>query len=138
MDITMQAFIHPPGAVQGFEVCRSYFRDMYWTFEQMLAHHTVGGCNICAGDVIASGTVSSKDCAPGGAPANGCLLEATKNGQVPMRMAPGVERSWLLDGDSVEMRAWCGEGKARVGFGPCNMTVLPPRSDLCEKETLLK
>jgi fumarylacetoacetase len=94
----------------------------------MLAHHTVGGCNIRAGDIIASGTVSSKANEEKGPPANGCLLEVTKNGQEPLKLATEVERCWVEDGDSVRMRAWCGEGDMRVGFGPCDVTVLPARS----------
>jgi fumarylacetoacetase len=128
LDITMQASIHPGGSPNGFKVCRSHFRDLYWTFEQMLAHHTVGGCNIRTGDIIASGTVSSKGTKEGGPPAKGCLLEVTKNGQEPLKLAPEVERCWLEDGDTVQMRAWCGEGPTRVGFGPCDMTVLPARA----------
>jgi fumarylacetoacetase len=86
----------------------------------MLCHHTAGGCNIRAGDIIASGTVSSR-----GPEARGCLLELTKNGSKPLQLEEGMTRAWLQDGDVVRMRAFCGSGPNRVGFGVCEMTVLP-------------
>ena len=30
----------------------------YWTMKQQLAHHTVTGCNMRPGDLLASGTIS--------------------------------------------------------------------------------
>lgn len=123
--ITMQASIRPAGSEQSFETCRSRFQDVYWTCEQMLAHHTLGGCNIRAGDVIASGTVSSRPDTWHTGRTQGCLLELTENGKTPVELSAGETRTWLRDGDAVEMRAWCGEGQQRVGFGPCDVTVLP-------------
>ena len=119
-----------------FCICRSNFADVYWTFEQMLAHHTLGGCNIRAGDIMASGTISSPAPADVAATAgdersrtHGCLLEATANGQRPLQLAPGVERRWLQDGDTVQLRAVARCGTARVGFGPCDMLLLPARDE---------
>lgn len=89
---------------------------------QMLAHHTAGGCNIRAGDVIASGTISSAG--PG---TQGCLLELTKNGREPLWLGGSWKRSWIEDGDTVSMHAVCDNGSQRIGFGPCSVTFAPAR-----------
>lgn len=86
----------------------------------MLTHHTAGGCNIRAGDVIASGTVSSD-----GPKAQGCLLELTHNGIDPVDLGGAWQRCWLEDGDTVIMRGICDNGSQRIGFGPCNVTIAP-------------
>lgn len=58
-DITMFSSLTPAGCSQAQPVAMSMFKDVYWTFEQMIAHHTVGGCNLRPGDLLGSGTVSS-------------------------------------------------------------------------------
>ena len=143
LDIQMTAAVRPAGSPSAFRTCASNFRDVYWTFEQMLAHHTLGGCCIRAGDIIASGTVSSPPPHDGeaggdgdGSAGNGddglmrtkgCLLELTENGKKPVKLGDGSQRTWLEDGDSVEMHAWCESRSVRIGFGECNMTLLPAR-----------
>lgn len=133
LDIHMQAFIRPQGSPSAFQTSRCNFRDVYWTFEQMVAHHTLGGCNIRAGDIIASGTVSSPAPPAGDAiddrpQTKGCLLELTENGKTAVQLEPGMERRWLEDGDAVEMRAWCQAASIRIGFGTCDMLLLPPHT----------
>lgn len=117
-DVTMKVEIKPDICEQQFTVSTARFRDLYWTFEQMLTHHTVSGCNIKAGDIIASGTVSSE-----GERAQGCLLELTENGKVPLQLSAGCERVWLQNGDIVSMTAVADNGTVRVGFGPCKTIV---------------
>jgi fumarylacetoacetase len=100
---------------------RSHLSTMYWTFAQLVAHHTSNGCNLRAGDLLASGTVSgpSED-------ARGCLLELTWRGQRPVTLPTGETRAFLEDGDEVLMRGWCArEGYRRIGFGECRGTVAP-------------
>jgi fumarylacetoacetase len=92
-------------------VCESNMRTMYWTFPQMLAHHTLGGCSLNTGDILASGTVSGS-----GSGENGCLLEATWGGSKPITLADGTTRGFLEDGDEVRFTAAAGVG---VGFGDC-------------------
>jgi len=75
---------------------RSNFRDMYWTMAQMLTHHASNGCNLRAGDLLASGTVSGAD-----KTARGCLLELTARGQNPVTLPTGEQRKFLEDGDEV-------------------------------------
>jgi fumarylacetoacetase len=100
---------------------QSSFRHAYWTVAQMVAHHTVNGCNLRPGDLFGSGTQS------GPAPEEaGSLLELTNGNKQSVKLANGEERRFLEDGDCVIFRAWCArEGAARIGFGECRGTVLP-------------
>jgi fumarylacetoacetase len=100
---------------------RSNFRDMYWTMAQMLTHHTSNGCNLRAGDLLASGTVSGADPS-----ARGCLLELTSRGKDPVTLPTGEQRKFLEDGDEVMFRGFCErEGFRRIGLGSCRGTILP-------------
>jgi len=96
-------------------------QDLYWTFAQMLTHHTSNGCNLQPGDLIASGTVSgaTKD-------SPGCLIELTGRGAEPINLPTGEVRRFLQDGDEVIFRGYCErEGFRRIGFGECRGIVTP-------------
>jgi fumarylacetoacetase len=98
----------------------SNFGDSYWTVSQMVAHHTVNGCNLRPGDMLGSGTQSG----PGPEQA-GSLLELTANGNAVIKLPNGEQRTFLEDGDTVVLRGWCSKpGAARIGFGECIGTVL--------------
>jgi fumarylacetoacetase len=99
----------------------SNFRDSWWTVAQMLAHHTVNGCNLEPGDLLGSGTQS------GALPEQaGSLLELSAGGRNPITLADGETRAFLEDGDRVTLRGWCERpGFARIGFGEAAATVLP-------------
>ena len=104
-------------------VSRGDLRDMYWTFAQMLAHHTCNGCDLRPGDLLASGTVSGPDPA-----SRGCLLEMTRGGADPIQLPDGTQRTFLEDGDEVSLRAFCQRsGAVRIGFGECSGMVTPAR-----------
>jgi fumarylacetoacetase len=93
---------------------------MYWTFAQMLTHHTSGGCNLQAGDLLGSGTISGPEKS-----SRGCLLELTWKGTDPVSLPTGETRMFLQDGDEVVMKAWCEkEGFARIGFGECSGEIM--------------
>ena len=99
-----------------FLVGRTKFQYQYWTFAQMLAHHTSNGCNLRPGDLLGSGTVSGPE--PG---AHGCLLERTE----PLVLPSGESRTFLQDGDEVILRGYAEqEGARRIGFGECRGTLL--------------
>jgi fumarylacetoacetase len=99
----------------------SNFRDSYWTLAQLVAHHTVNGCNLQAGDLLGSGTQSAPDPGQGGS-----LLELTLGGKQPLKLANGETRAFLEDGDTVTLRAHCArQGIRRIGFGECRGTVMP-------------
>jgi fumarylacetoacetase len=100
---------------------RSNFRDMYWTMAQMLTHHGSNGCNLRAGDLLASGTVSGSE-----KTARGCLLELTARGKDPVTLTTGEQRKFLEDGDEVILRGFCErDGFRRIGLGECRGTILP-------------
>jgi fumarylacetoacetase len=93
-------------------ICRSNFKNLYWNMSQQLAHHTVNGCNVNVGDVLASGTIS------GSTPDSyGSLLELTWRGTKPIQLPDGSERTFLQDGDTVTLRGWCERDGLRIGFG---------------------
>ncbi|MEK9721178.1 MAG: fumarylacetoacetase [Quisquiliibacterium sp.] len=102
---------------------QSNFRHAYWTIAQMLAHHTSAGCNLQPGDLIGTGTQSGPTPEEAGA-----LIELTRGGREPLELDGGQTRTFLRDGDSVMLRAWCErDGATRIGFGECRGEVLPPR-----------
>lgn len=98
---------------------RTSFSHSYWTVAQMVAHHTVGGCNLNPGDLFGSGTQSGPDTGEGGA-----LIELSEGGKRPVPLGNGEIRTFLEDGDTVILRGWCERpGYARIGFGECRGTV---------------
>ena len=105
-------------------ISTSNTRDLYWSFAQMITHHTGNGCNLQPGDILASGTVSGPT--PG---SEGCLLEITQRGAVPLRLPNGELREFLADGDEVILRAHCHhEGLPKLIFGECRGIIQPAAS----------
>jgi fumarylacetoacetase len=105
----------------GDRVSGSNYRDAYWTVAQLVAHHTVSGCNLRPGDLFGSGTLSGSRLEEAGS-----LLELTSGGKNPITLSNGETRSFLLDGDTVILRAFCQrDGYRRIGFGECRGTVMP-------------
>ena len=101
-------------------VSQSNFKYMYWNMEQQLAHHTVNGCNICVGDMYASGTIS------GPTPESyGSMLELTWGGKNPIAMPDGTDRKFIQDGDTVVLKGYCEKDGIRVGFGECSGQIIP-------------
>jgi fumarylacetoacetase len=99
----------------------STFRDSYWTVGQLVAHHTVNGCNLGTGDLLGSGTQSGPT--PGEA---GSLLELSEGGKRPLTLDSGESRTFVADGDRVIFRGCCQrEGFVRVGFGEVSAVVEP-------------
>jgi fumarylacetoacetase len=107
---------------QGLHVlCTTSYRHAYWTLAHMVAHHTVNGCNLQAGDLLGTGTLSGPEASQAGA-----LIELTQGGKLPVTLPDGSQRTFLNDGDEVTLRGWCQrDGAARIGFGECRATVLP-------------
>jgi fumarylacetoacetase len=123
-DITLEVWLQTPKLQAPQRLMSSNFRDAYWSIAQLVAHHTVNGCNLQPGDLLGSGTISGP--APG---QGGSLLELTAGGKQPLRLANGEVRAFLEDGDTVLLRAHCERpGFRRIGFGVCAGTVLPARA----------
>ncbi len=118
-DINLEVEIIPESG-KGKTVSHSNFKYMYWNMAQQLAHHTVNGCNICVGDMYASGTIS------GPTPDSyGSMLEITWQGKNPVKMPDGTERKFIQDGDTVVMKGYCEKDGVRIGFGECSGKILP-------------
>lgn len=119
-DIELQVDITTSSLPQPTTLCRSNFRYLYWSLAQQVAHHTVTGCNLRCGDLIASGTIS------GPTPDSfGCMLELAWKGERPIELPDGSTRTMLQDGDTITMSAMCRGEHYRVGFGEVSGTVLP-------------
>ncbi|KAI7814383.1 fumarylacetoacetase [Triplophysa rosa] len=101
-------------------ICKSNFKYMYWTMKQQLAHHTVNGCNVRPGDLLASGTISGPD-----PDSFGSMLELSWRGSKTIDLSNGETRTFLKDGDEVTLTGYC-EGRGyRVGFGRCEGKIIP-------------
>lgn len=126
-DIQLEVLLQTPrlreAHSEGASICRTSYRHAYWTIAQMVAHHTVNGCNLQPGDLFGSGTLSGPTLDQAGA-----LIELTQGGKQPLTLPGGETRTFLEDGDSVTLRGWCEKpGVARIGFGACTGAVLPAR-----------
>jgi fumarylacetoacetase len=111
-DIQIEVRLQTSTMTEPATICRSNFKHLYWNFCQQVAHHTVNGCNLRPGDLLASGTIS------GPAPdARGSLLELTEGGKQPLALPGGQTRRFLEDGDRVTLTGWCQGDGYRVGFG---------------------
>jgi fumarylacetoacetase len=112
--------IHLEVDINDTNICRSNFKYMYWNMAQQLSHHTMNGCNLNVGDMMASGTISGKE-----PDSYGSMLELTWGGKNPLKLNDGSERKFIEDHDTVTMRAYCQKGDIRVGFGEVSTRVLP-------------
>lgn len=139
VDITLEVWLASAQMrEQGMEPIKlstGNFKDMYWTMAQMLAHHSVNGCNMQPGDLLGSGTVSGTT-----RESRGSLLELTWDGdpfaeppklvpgtqRTPIKLPTGEERKFIADGDEIIMKAYCErEGYRRIGFGECRGIIEP-------------
>ena len=120
-DLSLEVAITPAGTTTEEVISRVSFADMYWTMPQQLAHATVNGATIRAGDLFASGTVSGPERGT-----EGSLIELTMGGREPITIA-GVERTFLQDGDTVTLRGSCeGVDGQPVVLAEVTGTILPP------------
>ncbi|PVI05967.1 fumarylacetoacetate hydrolase FahA [Periconia macrospinosa] len=96
-------------------------RHLLWSYPQMLAHHTITGCNLQSGDLLGSGTIS------GTSPSErGSMLEQSENGKQAVKIANGEDRTFLQDGDEITFTGVCGtDDEALVGFGHCTGKIEP-------------
>ena len=120
-DIHLEAQLRTAAMEEPHVVTRTNFQNLYWSPAQQVAHHTVGGCNLKPGDLVASGTISGPT-----EDSRGCMLELTWRGAHPLKLPSGETRKWLEDGDTISITGWCeGEGY-RVGFGEVSGRIVSP------------
>lgn len=119
-DIQLEVHLQSEKMNAPARICRSNFCHLYWNICQQAAHHTITGCNLRPGDLLASGTISGPE-----PDSYGSLLELAWRGTRPVQISPTEKRSFLQDGDTVILTGWCeGEGY-REGFGEARGKVLP-------------
>ena len=124
LDLNLQVLIETQAMRKAGEkpvqLSQSNFKDSYWTVAQMVAHHTVNGCNLRSGDMFGSGTQSGPNPEEAGS-----MLELSNAGSEPITLPNGETRTFLEDGDAIIMKGWCKKsGSARIGFGEVNATIL--------------
>lgn len=120
LDVTVQSAAMAADDHAPLPIAQSNFRHLYWNMCQQLAHHTVTGCNVRPGDLLASGTIS------GPTPDSyGSLLELTWRGTRPLTLPTGETRTFLADGDTLTLSGHCRGDGYRIGFGDVRGTVLP-------------
>ena len=117
-DINLEVAIHPDNSKESI-VSSSNFKYMYWNMSQQLAHHTINGCNLNIGDLMASGTISGKD-----KESYGSMLELSWGGKKPVILDDGNSRVFINDNDTVIMRGYCEKNGKRVGFGEVRTKLL--------------
>jgi fumarylacetoacetase len=120
-DLKLEVYIQPEGQ-KASKVTTSNFKYMYWNVAQQLAHHTVNGCNINVGDMMASGTISGKE-----ETSYGSMLELSWKGTKTVKLETGEERKFIEDGDTVIMKGFGEKNGVRVGFGEVSAKVLPAK-----------
>ena len=121
-DINLDVFIQTDKQKTQFKISGSNFKYMYWNILQQLAHHTITGCNMKTGDMLASGTIS------GPTPDSyGSLLELAWKGEKPIKLPSGEERKFLQDGDILTISGYCQGDGYRVGFGEVSGKILPAK-----------
>ena len=119
-DIQLEARLQTQSLASPHVITRTNFQNLYWSIAQQLAHHTVNGCNLQAGDLLASGPISGPT-----EDSRGCMLELTWRGANPLSLPNGETRKWLEDGDRLTITGWAQGDGYRVGFGEVTGRVLP-------------
>lgn len=120
LDIRLDVRLQAEGMDAPQTIAETNFRHLYWTPSQQLAHHTITGCNLRTGDLIASGTISGPERRE-----RGSMLELAWRGTEPIELGNGETRTFLNDGDTVIMTGYCAGDGYRVGFGDARGKVLP-------------
>ncbi|PRY41823.1 fumarylacetoacetate hydrolase [Spirosoma oryzae] len=95
-------------------------QHLYWSFAQMIAHHTISGCNLCVGDVLATGTISGTQ-----RDSYGSLLELSWNGARPLTLADSSTRTFLHDGDTITLRGFGQTDGHQLTLGDVSGTIQP-------------
>ena len=121
IDIKLEVNLRPENGAENV-ISKSNYKHMYWNMNQQLAHHTINGCDIHCGDMMASGTIS------GTTPDSfGSMLELAWKGTKPLKLSDGTERKFIQDGDTVTMKGYCENNEIRIGFGAVSAKILPSK-----------
>lgn len=118
-DIRLEVTLQSEKINEPAVICRSNFKYMYWTIAQQVAHHTINGCNLRPGDLLASGTISGPV-----QETYGSMLELAWKGQRPLTLPNGERRASIQDGDRLTITGWCDAPGHRIGFGEVTGKIL--------------
>ncbi|XP_055914462.1 fumarylacetoacetase [Eupeodes corollae] len=118
-DINLEVAIKPENDSETI-ISKSNYKYLYWTPLQQITHHTVTGCNIRPGDLMASGTISGET-----EDSFGSMLELSWKGTKTINLNGGGTRKFIQDGDEIVIRGHCQKNGLRIGFGECKGKVLP-------------
>lgn len=119
-DVHLEVWLKSAKMNEAIRICKTNFKNMYWSMAQQLAHMTSNGTNIDVGDVYGSGTIS------GPTPDSyGSMLELCWKGTKPISLPDGTQRKFIEDGDTITMTGWAEKDGLRVGFGEVRTEVLP-------------
>lgn len=121
-DIELEVYLKGENMETPQRLTTSNYRYLYWSMAQQIAHHTITGCNLNPGDLLASGTISGPE-----KETRGSMLELAWRGAEPIQLDNGEKRIWLEDGDELIMTGWCQGDGFRVGFGEVTGRVLPAK-----------
>ncbi|VEG92472.1 fumarylacetoacetase [Legionella spiritensis] len=125
--IKLRVELQPAGSNVRTTICETSTKELYWSMEQMLAHHTVNNCIMRPGDLLGTGTISGSERENWGS-----LLEITFNGKEPLKLKDGSERAFLEDGDTIIMTGYSEIGNYKIGFGSVEGTILPANNQRTE------
>ena len=128
IDMTLEVYLQTAAMkasiTEPYLVSRGNLSKLFWSFAQMVAHHTSNGCNLQIGDLLGSGTVSGSDTG-----SEGSLLERTHRGKDRIELPTGESRAFLEDGDEIILRGYCARPDLpRISLGECRGIIHPPRS----------
>jgi fumarylacetoacetase len=118
-DIKLEVGLTPENGTETI-ISNSNFKYMYWNMCQQLAHHTVNGCNVNVGDMMASGTISGPE-----EHEFGSMLELAWKGTKPIPMNDGSTRVFMNDNDTCTIRGFAEKDGVKIGFGECKTKLLP-------------
>lgn len=119
-DINLEVVLDPHSTSNPTTIARSNFKYMYWTMKQQLTHHSISGCNLQAGDLLGSGTISGPT-----EGSFGSLLELCWKGTKPIKLSNGQTRTFIQDNDTVTLIGYCDKDNLKIGFGKCSGKILP-------------
>ncbi|TFD99546.1 fumarylacetoacetase [Jeotgalibacillus sp. R-1-5s-1] len=119
-DIKLEVYMKSREMEQRQRIMSTNFSYLYWSMAQQISHHTVAGCNLRPGDLLASGTISGPE-----KEQRGSMLELTWRGAEPIELESGEERQWIEDDDEITMTGWCQGDGYRIGFGEVTGRVIP-------------
>lgn len=120
-DIHLEVFLQSAGMAEPQRICATNSKYLYWNICQQIAHHTINGCNLQTGDLLATGTISGPE-----PDSYGSMLELAWKGTKPLKLRSGETRAFLQDGDRLTMTGWCQGMGYRIGFGEVTGRILQP------------